>query len=103
MFTGKRNISQCLRLVEEDQAITSPAAKLPYYPLVVKRGRGATVEDVRRMKKTAGNLIRVKAAGGVRNYEDALAMIEAGASRIGTSGGISIVEGGSNAGPGSGY
>lgn len=46
MFTGKRNISQCLRLVEEDKAITSPAAKLPYYPLVVKRGRGATVEDV---------------------------------------------------------
>jgi deoxyribose-phosphate aldolase len=66
-------------------------------------GGGATVEDVRLMKKTAGNLVRVKAAGGVRNYEDALAMIEAGASRIGTSGGISIVQGGSNAGPGSGY
>ncbi|ORC34821.1 deoxyribose-phosphate aldolase [Marispirochaeta aestuarii] len=66
-------------------------------------GGGATVEDVRLMKKAAGNLIRVKAAGGVRNYDDALAMIEAGASRIGTSGGISIVEGGSNAGPGSGY
>ncbi len=46
MFTGKRDISRCLRLVEEDRAITSPAAKLPYYPLVVKRGRGATVEDV---------------------------------------------------------
>lgn len=46
MFTGKRDISKCLRLVEEDKAITSPAAKLPYYPLVVRRGRGATVEDV---------------------------------------------------------
>jgi 4-aminobutyrate aminotransferase len=46
MFTGKRDISRCLRLVEEDRAITSPAAKLPYYPLVVKRGRGATIEDV---------------------------------------------------------
>lgn len=46
MFPGNKNISKCLRLVEEDKAITSPAAKLPYYPLVVKRGRGATVEDV---------------------------------------------------------
>lgn len=46
MFPRKKDISQCLRLVEEDKAITSPAAKLPYYPLVVRRGRGAVVEDV---------------------------------------------------------
>lgn len=46
MFNKQRDIRQCLRLVEEDKAITSPAAKLPYYPLVVRRGRGATVEDV---------------------------------------------------------
>ena len=43
---NKRDIHKCLQLVEEDKAITSPAAKLPYYPLVVRRGRGATVEDV---------------------------------------------------------
>jgi deoxyribose-phosphate aldolase len=66
-------------------------------------GGGATVEDVRLMKETAGTLVQVKAAGGVRSYEDAMAMIEAGAARIGTSGGIAIVSGGSNAGPGSGY
>ncbi|WP_319559928.1 deoxyribose-phosphate aldolase [Marispirochaeta sp.] len=66
-------------------------------------GGGATVEDVRLMKETAGTLLQVKAAGGVRSYEDAMAMIEAGAARIGTSGGIAIVSGGGNAGPGSGY
>lgn len=40
-----RNLENCLRLVEEDKAITSPAAKVAYYPLVVKRGRGAVIED----------------------------------------------------------
>jgi 4-aminobutyrate aminotransferase and related aminotransferases len=41
-----RNLEKCLKLVEEDRAITSPAAKVPYYPLVVKKGRGAVIEDV---------------------------------------------------------
>ena len=41
-----RNLEKCLKLVEEDRAITSPAAKGPYYPLVVKKGRGAVIEDV---------------------------------------------------------
>jgi deoxyribose-phosphate aldolase len=40
----------------------------------------------------------VKAAGGIRTYEQALAMIEAGATRIGTSSGVKIVEGARNAG-----
>ena len=57
-------------------------------------GGGATVEDVRLMKKTVGNTIEIKAAGGVRNLADAKAMIEAGATRIGTSGGVGIVGGG---------
>lgn len=35
-----------MKLVEEDRAITSPAAKMPYYPLVVKKGKGATLEDL---------------------------------------------------------
>ena len=46
MSFEKREIHNCLKLVDEDKAITSPAAKLPYYPLVVRRGRGASVEDV---------------------------------------------------------
>ena len=53
---------------------------------------GATVEDVRLMKSMVGDAIKVKAAGGVRTLEDALAMIEAGAERIGTSAGVKIVE-----------
>jgi deoxyribose-phosphate aldolase len=52
---------------------------------------GATVEDVRLMRQAAGPSTRVKAAGGVRDLETALAMIEAGASRIGTSHGVAIV------------
>ena len=52
---------------------------------------GATVEDVRLMKETVGGLVKVKAAGGIRSWESARAMIEAGAERIGTSSGITIV------------
>jgi deoxyribose-phosphate aldolase len=53
---------------------------------------GATVEDVRLMRKTVGKELGVKAAGGIRTLEQALAMIEAGANRIGTSAGVSIIE-----------
>ena len=53
---------------------------------------GATVEDVRLMKSIVGDAVKVKAAGGVRTLADALAMIEAGAERIGTSAGVKIVE-----------
>ena len=55
-------------------------------------GGGATAKDVRLMRQTVGPQMGVKAAGGVRSYEDALAMIEAGASRIGASAGVKIVE-----------
>lgn len=54
--------------------------------------RGATVDDVRLMRETVGPSIGVKAAGGIRDLDTALAMVEAGASRIGTSAGIEIVE-----------
>ncbi|AEC01278.1 deoxyribose-phosphate aldolase [Parasphaerochaeta coccoides] len=54
---------------------------------------GATIEDVRLMRKTVGPDIGVKAAGGIRDRKTALDMIEAGASRIGTSNGVALVEG----------
>jgi deoxyribose-phosphate aldolase len=54
---------------------------------------GATVEDVKLMRKTVGPDIGVKASGGVRSAEDAKNMIEAGASRIGASSGVAIVKG----------
>ncbi len=45
------------------------------------------------MKEIAGEKSEVKASGGVRSYEDAVAMVEAGATRIGTSNGVDIMEG----------
>jgi deoxyribose-phosphate aldolase len=53
---------------------------------------GAKIEDVQLMKKTVGNRAEVKASGGVRTYEDAVKMVEAGATRIGTSNGVDIVQ-----------
>lgn len=53
---------------------------------------GATPEDVALMKKTVGNVCKVKAAGGVRSYDDAMKMIEAGAARLGCSAGIKVME-----------
>jgi deoxyribose-phosphate aldolase len=53
---------------------------------------GATVEDVRLMRETVGPDFGVKAAGSIRTLEQALGMIEAGANRIGTSSGVSILQ-----------
>ena len=53
---------------------------------------GATVANVRLMKETVGPDVKVKAAGGIRNTDDFLAMIAAGAERIGTSSGVKIIE-----------
>ncbi|MFD9627802.1 deoxyribose-phosphate aldolase [Peribacillus muralis] len=54
---------------------------------------GATVEDIALMRKTVGPNIGVKASGGVRNTTDAQNVMEAGATRIGASAGVSIVKG----------
>ncbi|ONH49784.1 deoxyribose-phosphate aldolase [Pseudomonas cedrina] len=54
---------------------------------------GATVEDVALMRQTVGAGVGVKASGGVRDYPTALKMIEAGATRLGSSSGIAIVGG----------
>lgn len=54
---------------------------------------GATISDVKLMRQTVGSDIGVKAAGGARSLEDAMAFIEAGATRIGTSAGVTIMKG----------
>ena len=54
---------------------------------------GATAADIALMRKTVGPDMGVKAAGGIHNYAEAMAMIEAGATRIGASKGIAIVGG----------
>ncbi len=52
---------------------------------------GAKIDDVKLMKKVIGKKMKVKASGGIHSYEDAIAMIEAGASRLGASAGIKII------------
>lgn len=61
---------------------------------------GATIEDVKLMRSVVGPQMGVKASGGIRNTETAKAMIEAGATRLGTSASVDIVKG-LNAGAGS--
>lgn len=56
-------------------------------------GGGAEISDIKLMKEALGGRAKVKASGGINNRERALAMIEAGADRIGASAGIKIVEG----------
>ncbi len=53
---------------------------------------GAELDDVVLMKQTVGDLVKVKAAGGIRTLDKCLAFIEAGAERIGTTAGVSIME-----------
>jgi len=52
---------------------------------------GATVEDVRLLSKAVGGRLGVKASGGIRTREDAVRLVEAGATRLGTSAGVAIV------------
>lgn len=59
---------------------------------------GATVEDVALMRRVVGPEVGVKAAGGIRTYEDAKAMVQAGATRIGASAGVKIVQGAAGSG-----
>jgi deoxyribose-phosphate aldolase len=55
-------------------------------------GGGATVDDIKLMKSVVGNRLQVKASGGVRDTATALAMIEAGATRLGTSSGVQLLK-----------
>ena len=84
----KRTLCEIALKVRPDFIKTSTGFGTPAAGIAV----GATVEDVRLMKGIVGDKIKVKAAGGVRTLADAIAMIEAGAERIGTSAGVSIIE-----------
>lgn len=84
-------------LTDEEKAVACKLAKEAGADFVKTStgffGKGATVEDVRLMRRTVGEKMGVKAAGGIRSYEDAVAMIEAGANRIGTSTAVQIIKG----------
>lgn len=89
-------IETCL-LTEEEKVIACLLAKQANADYVkTSTGfstAGATVEDVALMRKVVGPELGVKAAGGVRSQEDAKQMIEAGATRLGASAGIKIIQG----------
>ena len=54
---------------------------------------GATESDIKLMRETVGSEFGVKASGGIRSFEDAVKMIAAGATRLGTSASVAIVQG----------
>ena len=87
-------IETCLLIEEEKKRATRDVVAAGADFVKTSTGfstAGATVEDVRLMKKeTEGSSVLVKAAGGVRNHDDLVAMVEAGASRIGTSRGTEL-------------
>ena len=60
---------------------------------------GATGADVALMRRTVGGGMGVKASGGIRTYETALAMVRAGATRLGLSASVAVARGGTGAGP----
>ncbi|MEK5643650.1 deoxyribose-phosphate aldolase [Paenibacillus rhizosphaerae] len=90
-------IETCLLTDEEKERASRLAVKAGADFVKTSTGfstGGATPEDVRLMRQTVGPNIGVKASGGVRSLEDMNKMIEAGASRIGASSGVKIMEGG---------
>lgn len=88
-------IIECCYLTDAEKVTACEAAKAAGFDFVKTSTGfgpgGATVEDVRLMRKAVGRKMGVKAAGGIRTREAALAMIKAGATRIGTSNGVAIV------------
>jgi deoxyribose-phosphate aldolase len=84
-------------LSEEEKIIAcalSKAARAAFVKTSTGFGKGgATVEDVTLMKRIVGPEVEVKASGGVRTREDALKMIQAGATRLGASSSVAIVTG----------
>ena len=92
--TVKVIIETCL-LTDEEKVKACEAAKVAGAHFVKTSTGfstgGATTHDIALMRKTVGPKMGVKASGGIRDYATAMAMIEAGANRIGASAGIAIV------------
>lgn len=90
-------IVECCLLTDAEKRLACRLAKKAGFDFVKTStgfsSGGATVRDVRLMRRAAGDAMGVKAAGGIRTREDALAMIAAGATRLGCSAGVAIVSG----------
>lgn len=81
----------------DDEKRTAAEIALKVRPDFIKTSTGfgtggATVEDVRLMKSVVGDAVKVKAAGGIRDFDTAMAMVEAGAERLGTSAGVELMK-----------
>ena len=93
--TSKVIFENCYLTKEEKEILCKIALEVKPDYIKTSTGfgtSGATVEDVRLMKQMVGEQIKVKAAGGIRDLDTAMAKIEAGAERIGTSAGVKIIE-----------
>ncbi len=88
-------IIECCYLTDDEKRLACRLANKAGFDFVKTStgfgSGGATVRDVKLMRKAVGPKMGVKAAGGIRTREDALAMITAGATRLGCSAGVSIV------------
>lgn len=84
LLTQQEKITACHLVVEAGADYVKTATGF--------NAAGATVEDVRLMKQTVAGKAKVKASGGIRDWKTTLAMLEAGADRIGTSASLKILE-----------
>ncbi len=90
----KTILETCLLTNEEKMKVAKIAKRVGAWFVKTSTGfstGGATVEDIKLLRKTVGPKMGVKAAGGIRDYKTAIALIQAGATRIGTSAGVKIV------------
>lgn len=89
-------IIECCLLTDEEKVVVCKLAKEAGADFVKTSTGfskwGAKVEDVKLMRQTVGKEIGVKAAGGVRTHQELLEMVEAGATRIGTSSGVKLMK-----------
>ena len=97
MPTITKAIIEAFLLTDDEKITVCQLAKKVGYDFVKTStgfaGGGATVHDVALMRKVVGPKMGIKAAGGIRSFEDAKAMVLAGATRLGTSASIKIVTG----------
>lgn len=93
--TVKVIIETCLLTDEEKEIVCKIALNAGAHFVKTSTGfnsGGATINDVALMKRVVGDKMEVKASGGIRNFDDLTKMVQAGATRIGTSGGPKIIE-----------
>lgn len=85
LLTDEEKVKACLLAKEADADFVKTSTGFA--------GGGATVEDIALMRRVVGPEMGVKASGGVHTFEEAKSMVEAGATRIGASAGVKIVQG----------